>query len=60
MNINTAKIESLVRQLLREIGEDPERERDSSRRRGAACTKYRTVGVALRALSRPGPRLVVR
>ena len=27
MNINTAKIESLVRQLLLEIGEDPERER---------------------------------
>jgi GTP cyclohydrolase I len=26
MNINTAKIESLVRQLLLEIGEDPERE----------------------------------
>jgi GTP cyclohydrolase IA len=26
MNINTAKIESLVRQLLLKIGEDPERE----------------------------------
>jgi GTP cyclohydrolase I len=49
MNINTAKIESLVRQLLLEIGEDPERERllktpgrgvygISDRGRGIACS----------------------
>jgi hypothetical protein len=43
MNINTAKIESLVRQLLLEIGEDPERER-LLKTPGAGARRVRNIG----------------